>query len=485
MRSKTRRRQRGGSTSSRLYPTVGDLTRDEILRVFCKDRPFEDFPSSERPFFILKWGPPGSGKSSEKVRSFIERLGVKSRDYIDYSPDTIVENLLPYRFESAMAKAENLRMKTLYELKRYKDVKEILTRYKVNNQKRYTNKTKKNVQEFLSEWPSGKSVPVSRLEEFGALLNSVLYDKSSSIYSFYRTKNTTGSSKTIREKMRDILAEAFRTKKHIQYESGGAGYGEGLDRQKVSDQFTLHRMLRSKTHAPLIDIFRNTQEELLGKIRYDAQNLPIGLVESSLGPFSVPLSYRIVVVYPIIPREEIVKRAQARAARMFFQRDEVTVPNLDMYRGMLLEFAKELYETLGGEGEIGRIVDEALRLEQERFGKTPESYLGYLKEMITKVEGLKDGETLSLPFFRGIGATAIMDSIEQAFQYSVDYFLKQYILIGRLEQVIYINTASPKEEGASEILTDPGSVPLSRRGSTINKNKAYDPSALLRSPGRS
>jgi hypothetical protein len=48
---------------------------------------------------------------------------------------------------------------------------------------------------------------------------------------------------------------------------------------------------------------------------------------------------------------------------------------------------------------------------------------------------------MTIPFFRGIGPTAIMDSVEQAFQYSVDYFLKQYLLIGRIEQVVYINTA--------------------------------------------
>ena len=46
---------------------------------------------------------------------------------------------------------------------------------------------------------------------------------------------------------------------------------------------------------------------------------------------------------------------------------------------------------------------------------------------------------MSIPFFRAVSPEAIYSMIKQSFNYSVDYFLKQYILAGRIEQVVYIN----------------------------------------------
>jgi hypothetical protein len=138
----------------------------------------------------------------------------------------------------------------------------------------------------------------------------------------------------------------------------------------------------------------------------------------------------------------IAERAQKRAASMFFQRDEVIINDIDTYRYLMLEYANELFALLGGENPVHEIVDEALRLEQEQYGQNSSvPYTEYVKTLITQLRGLEEGELMTIPFFRGIGPTAIMDSVEQAFQYSVDYFLKQYLLIGRIEQVVYINTA--------------------------------------------
>jgi len=435
--NKTRRlrKQKGGE----LYHTVGDLTKDKILEIFCNGRPLERFPSVDRPIFLLKWGPPGSGKSSDKVRTFIETLGVPFRNYIDYSPDKIIENLVPYRFESAMAKAEYERMKADYTRRDYAAVRQRLSSYALNMKKRYTNSVKKDVNAFVKGWPSGRPVPISKMDEFNKILEDILYDKSTSIYSFYRSKNKTGSTKTIREKMREVLSELFTMGKHIQYESGGAGYGEDQERKRLVDQFTPHRVLRSRT--PFIEVFKNTQEELLGKIKYDDANMPIGIDESSIGPLTVPLSHRIIVVYPIIPRDEIVERAKKRAAHMFFQKDFVSINDIETYRSLMLEYAHELFVTLGGEGPIHEIVDAALLAEQEKYGENSMPYSEYVKNLIEKFEALEEGELLSIPFFRGVGSEMILKSVEQAFQYSVDYFLKQYLLIGRIEKVLYINTA--------------------------------------------
>ena len=450
MPNKTRRlakrpekqRQRGGAE---LYQAVGDLSKEKIIQIFCNGRPLDSFPSADRPIFLLKWGPPGSGKSSAKVRSFIDTLGVASTDFIDYSPDKIIENLVPYRFESALAKAEYERMKADYKRKDYAAVRQRLSSYVLNFKKRYTNSVKKNVNTFVKSWEGKHPLPISRMQEFEKILDDVLYDKSASTYSFYRLKNKTGSTKTIREKMRDVLAELFTQRKHIQYESGGAGYGEGLERKRLVDQFTPHRLARTLARGSavpsFIEIFKNTQEELLGKIQYDASNMPIGIEAASIGPTTVPLNYRIVVVYPVIPRELIAERAQKRASSMFFQKNEVAINDIDTYRSLMLEYATELFSVLGGENPVHEIVDEALRLEQEQHGENSSvPYTDYVKNLITKFRELEDGELVTIPFFRGIGPTAIMDSVEQAFQYSVDYFLKQYLLIGRIEQVVYINT---------------------------------------------
>ena len=439
-----KQRQRGGAAE--LYQAVGDITKEKIIEIFCKGRPVGSFPSAERPVFLLKWGPPGSGKSSAKVRSFIDTLGVASTDFIDYSPDNIIEDLVPYRFDSALAKAEYERIKADYKRKDYAAVRQRLSSYVLNLKRRYTNSVKKNVNVFVKSWEGKHPLPISRMEEFQKILNQILYDKSASTYSFYRTKNKTGSKKTIREKMRDVLAELFTQGKHIQYESGGAGYGEGLERKRLVDQFTPHRLARTLARGAVqpsfIEIFKNTQEELLGKIQYDSANMPIGIDEASIGPTTVPMNYRIIVVYPVIPRDVIAERARKRAASMFFQRDEVIINDVDTYRGLLLEYATELFAVLGGENPVHEIVDEALRLEQEEHGQNSSvPYTEYVKDLLTRFKTLEEGELISIPFFRGIGPSAIMDSVEQAFQYSVDYFLKQYLLIGRIEQVVYINTA--------------------------------------------
>ena len=443
-RLKQKQSQHGGAAE--LYQAVGDLTKEKIIQIFCNGRPYDSFPSAEHPIFLLKWGPPGSGKSSAKVRSFIDTLGVASTDFIDYSPDKIIENLVPYRFESALTKAEYERMKADYKRKDYAAVRQRLSSYVLNLKGRYTSSVKKNVNAFVKSWEGKHPLPISRMEEFQKILEQVLYDKSASTYSFYRTKNKTGSTKTIREKMRDVLTQLFTEGKHIQYESGGAGYGEGLERKKLVDQFTPHRLVRTLARGAVqpsfIEIFKNTQEELLGKIQYNSANMPIGIDVSSIGPTTVPMNYRIIVVYPVIPRDMIAERAQKRAAHMFFQRNEVTINDVDTYRDLLLEYATELFAVLGGENPVHEIVDEALRLEQERHGENSSvPYTDYIKSLIAKFRGLEDGELITIPFFRGIGPAAIMDSVEQAFQYSVDYFLKQYLLIGRIEQVVYINTA--------------------------------------------
>jgi hypothetical protein len=170
--------------------------------------------------------------------------------------------------------------------------------------------------------------------------------------------------------------------------------------------------------------------------------------------YTVPKNYRIIVVYPILPRELIAERASLRASKMFFEKKtnimqaSETEP-LQTYKDILISYATQLRQMLGGEtGDIMRLVNQALAQEKaavlskvafEHDGDTP--YSEYIDDLLTQFRGMTEyGMPFSFPFYRALGPSIIMDSVEQAFQYSIDYFLKQYLLLGRIEQIIYINT---------------------------------------------
>ena len=422
------RKQRGGD----LYKDVNQISVDEITRVFTGGR---ELPAAERPFFILKWGPPGSGKSSETVRSTIESLGVPLENYMDYSPDKIIENLLPFRFESSMAKAEHERLKVELSVayaeqdsrrRDFASIRQALTTYIQDIKGRYTNKNKESVSELLTTWKKGAPPP-----SIGPGFERVLLDKTKSAYNYYRTRERNAGGLTIRDKMREVLNTAFSKKIHIQYETSGSGYGDTQERQKLLNQFSPHRILRA-TGKPLsyIDIFINNYQELLGTIEYDERTKsPLRI--KSLTPYSIPMEYRIVVVYPLVRKELILQRAEERANRMFLQKTpEQLHGDPEEYRQLLTDYANDLFIALGGpKPAIKELVDAAL--EKEGFVDSIEDLAPPFGPM---------SKEATFPFYRSPAREFILDSIEQAFQYSIDYFLKQYLIIGRIEKVVYVNT---------------------------------------------
>ena len=427
------RKQRGGD----LYKDVNQISVDEITRVFTGGR---DLPVSERPFFVLKWGPPGSGKSSETVQSTIASLGVPLQDYMEYSPDKIIENLLPFRFESSMAKAEHERLKaelsaaydeeTDPKRRDFASIRSSLTSYVQNLKERYTNKNKGNVKTILAPWSQG-APPVSIKDSIIPTFEKILIDKTKSAYNQYRIREKNTAGLTIRDKMREVLKNAFSKKIHIQYETSGSGYGDTQERQKLLNQFSPHRVLRA-TGKPLscIDIFINNYQELLGRIKYDEETKsPIRI--GQLTPYSIPMEYRIVVVYPLVRKELIMQRAEERANRMFLQKTpEQLHGDPEEYRQLLTYYANDLFIALGGrKPAIKPLVD--LALEKEGFVES----IGALTPPFGPMS--KEG---AFPFYRSPAREFILDSIEQAFQYSIDYFLKQYLIIGRIEKVVYVNT---------------------------------------------
>jgi len=428
------RKQRGGD----LYKDVNQISVDEITRVFTGGR---ELPAVERPFFILKWGPPGSGKSSETVQSTITSLGVPLEDYMEYSPDKIIENLLPFRFESSMAKAEHERLKaelsvayaeTNQRRRDFASIRQALTTYVQNIKRRYTNKNKESVKTILASWTQGVP-PISIKDSIIPTFERVLLDKTKSAYNYYRTREINTEGLTIRDKMREVLKNAFSKKLHIQYETSGSGYGDTQERQKLLNQFSPHRILRA-TGKPLscIDIFINNYQELLGRIEYDDETkAPLHIKPSSLTTYSIPMEYRIVVVYPLVRKELILQRAEERANRMFLQKTpEQLHGDPEEYRQLLTDYVNDLFIALGGpKPVIKKLVDAAL--EKEGFVDSIEDLAPPFGPM---------SKEATFPFYRSPAREFILDSIEQAFQYSIDYFLKQYLIIGRIEKVVYVNT---------------------------------------------
>lgn len=428
---------------------VNQIHEKEIIHVFSNGKTLAELPSDERPLFVLKWGPPGSGKSSAKVNTFIAKLGVPQEDYLNYSSDSILENLIPFRFQSAMAKAEYERIKALVDMRDFAGARSLLRSFAIDLEGRYSDKAKLEIKAFLEAWPERSPV---KKESFDKTMNTFLYNKTRSAYNYQRraVKNDTGL--TIRDKMLNVLKLAYDSNKHIQYESSGLGYGEVPDVQILANQFSPGRIRRALGKQSVETVFKNTQEELLGRIIYDEANIPIRV--EPVSKYTVPENYRIIVVYPILPRELIAERASLRASKMFFQKKNnimqaSEIQPLQTYKDILISYATQLRQMLGGEtASIMQVVDRALAQEKaavlskvqfEHHGEAP--YTEYIDDLLRQFRGMTEyGTPFSFPFYRALAPSIIMDSVEQAFQYSIDYFLKQYLLLGRIEQIIYINT---------------------------------------------
>jgi hypothetical protein len=189
----------------------------------------------------------------------------------------------------------------------------------------------------------------------------------------------------------------------------------------------------------IVDVFKNSKETLLGKILYNDMQEPIGIDESSLTEESIPLGYTIYVVYPILPKRDILHRALTRALQTFTNRNTFSIPpdsSKEKYMELYKFFLKEILNRMGGD-DTKRLIDELIQQEREGY---KDSYSSYLQSLYDSA----DEGVLHPPFFRSVSIQKIEETIEQAFQYSIDYFLKQYMLIGRIERIIYISTLGEK-----------------------------------------
>jgi hypothetical protein len=434
------RKQNGGK---KIYLNVDALTENEIEMMFCNSLTIDRLPTQEKPIFVYKWGPPGSGKSSKKVLDSIRNLGYPLDSYLNIDTDLIYESLLPFRLESSLMKVKELRLKANYSIRDFASVKVFLTQFSSGTspyQKYFSPSFVANVRSFLEGWTTGQPLQEYQIGELKQLLAKITDNTTSALFRYYQNdkKNTRGLS--IYDKITNVLKKGFANNKSIVYETIGSGYMQTSDIMTTirDPQFNTSRRTRDRTG--LIDIYKNPKEQLLGKIVYN-EGVPVGIDERSLTDESIPLHYRIIVVYPIIPKKTIVQRAYLRALQSFTDKTAFELPSVSDDKAAYIEiyqdFLEEMLRLLNpADPRIREHIDQLIQEENTDYKESYTDYIRSLRDMsrdpaITQIYP---------PFFRGIAFERIETMIDQAFQYSIDFFLKQYLMIGRIERIVYVST---------------------------------------------
>ena len=416
---KTRRQQKGGA----LFFKQDQFTPEKIEEIMCNGRKLEDLPSSENPIYVLKWGPPGSGKSSSKVTDFIKSLGQPIENYVDYSTDKLVESYVPFRSETVVAKLQYEKAKALFFARgKWIEIRILL-------QKAATKLPALSGE--IAEMLRFDSQPKDSAKLF-KLFEKILYASLSNAYFMARDKESNSEGTILYKKMTDFMKKCFSANVNIIYETLGGGYGRG-------------RPQRSENQFGEDILFENHWEPYLGRIKY-VEGIPT-IDRTSFGDETIPINYRIYVVYPLLDKNEITRRSYTRAVETLTKSKMESVEDLETYRDLLVNYALYIKQSLspysksGELSSIHKIVDKAIGEERLEYlgANDASSYTKYISELITEFRNPSQSGEISFPFFRAISPEYIYSVIKQAFNYSVDYFLKQYILAGRIEQVVYIN----------------------------------------------
>ena len=425
---RTRKKKLSGG-GKKLLKNAANVTEAKVEAIFCKETSIERLPMYDRPMFVYKWGPPGSGKSSLQTLNAVRDLGYPMASYMNFEIDLVYDALLPFRQSSALIKAEELRAKANYSVREFADVKRLLVSFVAERNPYFSKRAIAEAQELLSEWESGQALNPRKLAQLERVLATITDNRSSALFQYYQ------KDLHLAETMRTVLRKGFRAGVNILYESTGTGYSPGLGTE-ISIRDPQFGRTRKTTREGLIELYKNTKERLLGKLVYK-ELVPVGIDPASITEDTVPLNYRIVVVYPILPKKEIIQRAYSRAMRGFTTRNSFNLPQEEYekeeYIRLYKEFLNEIVRILDpADQRIREQVDEYVKKELADYDQ---SYTTYLRDLIEK-----SNTEISPPFFRGIAFERMEEMIDQAFQYSIDYFLKQYLMIGRIERVIYLST---------------------------------------------
>lgn len=93
------------------YQTINNLTLKNVEKIATKGQTLQTIKQNQKdPLLIVKYGPPGSGKSSNIVYEQIKKIGRPMKSYVDINIDTFVEMIESYK--NALIKGEDLYVQT-------------------------------------------------------------------------------------------------------------------------------------------------------------------------------------------------------------------------------------------------------------------------------------------------------------------------------------------------------------------------------------
>ena len=433
--------------SKKLYTSVDQITFQEIENIYCLGSTLAAMPKYEEPYFIWKWGPPGSGKSSELMEKKIASFGFPLINYVNISKDRLVEYLLPYRKDTLIAKIEDLRYKALHELQQNAPVKEWIAKYKrrATEGDKFSNaipEFKKMKNDIFIPGRSGATGVLeddewSNQEKVQSVFSQILFNRlTKSYYDSITLKNSSG--RTINDKINLFLRKCMDSRLNIISETIGDDYGRSGE-SKILNMRGKTRQATKLQDRSLLQIFANGWENRFGRIIYNESGEPVRVEQSPLDKNNeyIPDYYTIVIIYPVLPTEKIIDRVKKRSKAMLFD-TERQYDNIDELAEDLETYASEIHTALFG-GVIPRIIEEYKNkineLIQGEFGVN--NFTGFIGEKETPK---------GIPYYRTIAAEKIYKMIEESFYYSMDYILRQYVYVGRIKEIVYLNTEDHSRE---------------------------------------
>jgi hypothetical protein len=432
--------------TKKLYSSVNDITFQEIESVYCLGSTLADMPKYEEPYFIWKWGPPGSGKSSELMEKKIASFGFPLINYVNISKDRLVEYLLPYRKDTLVAKIEDLRYKALHSLGQNAPVKAWMGKYKrrATEGEKFSNaipefkKMKNDI--FIPERSGATGVLADELkdeEKVQSVFSQILFNRlTKSYYDSIILKNSSG--RTINDKINLFLRKCMDSRLNIISETIGDDYGRSGE-SKVLNMRGKTRQATKLQERSLLQIFANGWENRFGRIIYNETGEPVRVEQSPLDKNNeyIPDYYTIVIIYPVLPTEKIIDRVKKRSKSMLFDTTR-EYENIGELTEDLEVYADEIHRALFG-GVIPRIKEEYKNeineLIQTEFGF--DNFTGFIGEKNTP---------RGIPYYRTIAPEKIYKMIEESFYYSMDYILRQYVYVGRIKEIVYLNTEEHSRE---------------------------------------